>query len=313
MVIKRKYSNPIHINSMVSFLIVLMLMNGCKKDYKKDGKDYDCNNSNYPGYATIERDGAVREYILFIPSNYNEESPTSLIINFHGYGGCASYFSENVGDLNALAESENFIIAYPQAIVGEKGDVYWNPYDNGIQDIGKNDIFFIEQLISEINNDYNIDLSRVYAIGYSNGGMMAYGLACSKGELFAAIGIMSGIMLPESCSGNEYTSVIHFHGIADDVLPYYGNQDYQSVQNTLNFWIDHNGISESSLVSTNLNNGNVTKDLYFGGNNNTSVALYTIRELNGKPGGHIWFTGEIEGESPNKILWDFLSTYSLND
>ncbi len=159
----------------------------------------------------------------------------------------------------------------------------------------------------------NVDSSRVYAIGYSNGGMMSFGLACSRGDLIAAIGIMSGIMLPESCDANEYTSVIHFHGIADDVLPYEGNQNYQSVQDVINFWLNHNGIPASSLVTTELNGGDVVRESYSGGNKNTSVILYTVHELNGKAGGHGWFIGNIEGNSPNQILWKFLSSYGVDN
>jgi len=259
----------------------------------------------------------TREYILHVPATYDGNTPTPLVINFHGFGGCASYFSMEIGDglsdLNSLADSDNFLVAYPQGVVRAKGDAEWDPGDNGSQNINDNDAYFTEQLILDISNEYNVDSSRVYAFGYSKGGMMAYGLACSRGNLIAAAGIMSGIMLQGTCDDNEYTSIIHFHGTADDVIPYEGNEYYQSVSDVVNFWLDHNNIPTSNLVTTELKGGDVIRDEYTGGNENTSVVLYTVNREYGKDGGHVWFTDDIGGDNPNIILWDFLSNYSLDD
>lgn len=87
----------------------------------------------------------------------------------------------------------------------------------------------------------------------------------------------------------------------------------QSVSEVMNFWLNHNSIPASNLVTTELNDGAVVRGSYTGGNENTSVVLYTVREENGKAGGHVWFSDDIDGKSPNQILWDFLATYNLND
>jgi len=300
-------------------LLVLVICMGCgsEEDGGDDPKDGDanCDNSEIVGFNTLVEGTDSREYILHIPSTYNSDNSTPLLLNFHGFGDCASNFSKNVGGeesrLNEIADANNFIVAYPQGIERTKGDPEWDPGDNGMQNIRENDVYFAEQLISKISSDYNVDLTRVYAAGYSNGGMMAYGLACRKSTLIAAIGVMSGTMLDDTCAPNEYTSAIVFHGIADDVLPYDGNQDYSSTSDDVDFWLDHNGIPETSLVSTELNSGDVIRDVYTGGNEETSVELYTVHEEYGKEGGHVWFTDNIEGNSPNQILWDFLSAFSL--
>ena len=279
-------------------------------DYEKD---YACLNSEHTGYASIEENGITREYILHIPASYDSTASTPLVISFHGFGGCASNFVDEAGDLNLVADSGNFIVAYPQATGGEKGDSYWDPGNDGSQSIGENDTYFTEQLIAQISNEYNVDSNRVYAIGYSNGGMMSYGLACTQGKLFAAVGIMSGIMLDSSCDEGEQTSVVHFHGVGDYVLPYDGNGDYQSVQDVMDFWVNHNGIPSSSLVTMDLNGGDVTRDVYTDDNLDKSVVLYTINSQYGSAGGHVWFSADIDGKSPNVVLWEFLSTYSLED
>lgn len=300
--------------AMIS-LILAVTFPACDSDGTLKPQDNNaCQNSNHDAYRTLDRDAETREYILHIPASYDDNTATPLVLNFHGFGGCAADFAADVGEalnLNALADSENFIVAYPQGVIRTKGDTEWDPGDNGRQNINENDVYFVEQLISDISAEFNVDGSRVYATGYSNGGMMAYGLACTSSDLIAAVGIMSGVMLADDCDANEYTSVIHFHGIEDEVLPYDGNQDYQSISDIIQFWLDHNNIPASSLVTTELNDGDVVRDVYAGGTEDTDVVLYTVKNEFDKPGGHVWFSDDIDGSTPNQILWDFLSAYSL--
>ena len=93
-------------------LILTALLFGCREDdeptvnaTKPDYKEYNCINTNHSGHTTIVHEGVTREYILYVPTSYDSNTPSPLIINFHGYGGCASNFSSEVGDLNSLADS----------------------------------------------------------------------------------------------------------------------------------------------------------------------------------------------------------------
>ena len=257
----------------------------------------------------INSDTISREFILHLPQNYDENKPTPLIINMHGFSDCASDYAKTIGDFynfSKLADEENIIVAYPQgAYRPEKEDNYWEPGDNGKENIYENDVYFIETLITSLKNEYNINSEMIYACGYSNGGMMAYSLACNRSNLFAAIGIMSGTMLEEECLVDNAVPIIKFHGIEDGVLPYNGSIWYQSVSDVINFWLDKNNINSSSLNSTQLNGGNVNVDKYSGGDDNSCIELYTINEEYDKPGDHVWFSDTIEGETPNRIMWNF--------
>ncbi len=269
-------------------------------------------NLNHPDNHIITQvigtDTIYREYILKVPTSYQEDIPTALVFNLHGFGGCATDYSIAIGNFynfKELANSENIIVAYPQgAYRQEKEETYWEPGDTGSDNIYENDVYFFDQLILDIEAEYNIDKSMIYACGYSNGGMMAYSLACNRSQVFSAIGIMSGTMLEEDCALEQPVPIIKFHGIEDGVLPYEGNFWFQSVEEVVDFWLDKNEIPQSSKFSSELNEGKVNLDTYSGGNSNC-LSLYTIREENDKPGGHVWFSDNIEGSSPNEVMWNF--------
>ena len=266
---------------------------------------------------TILRNGETRSYVIYIPSSYQEDKPTPLMINFHGFGGIASDYAQNIGEdngLNTTANENNFIVVYPQAVIGQKGSTYWTPGDNGIENIRENDVYFTKELISEIASIYNLDQNRVYAVGFSNGGMMSYSLACLGADFIAAVGVMSGISISGDCeTPNISTSIIHFHSTEDNTLPYEGNRDYQAVPDVINSWNNFNGIPNSSQIITDLNDGEVTRYDYTGGNDGSSLVLYKINSSSGEKVGHVWFSEDIGGTSPNQLLWDFLSNYTLDD
>ncbi len=272
-------------------------------------------NLDHPSFHSLGQSSSSedlkREYILYIPENYDENLPSPLVIAMHGFGDCASSFSSFLGEyheFNKLADQENFIVAYPQgAYRPEKEDTYWEPGDNGMENILENDVFFIEELVKEISNNYNINSNKIYACGYSNGGMMSYSLACNQSNLFSGIGIMSGTMLEEECMPQKSIPIIAFHGIADEVLPYEGNIWYQSVADVVDFWLDKNAIDASSQLSYELNDGKVILDEYSADADGACLSLYTINEELDKPGGHDWFSAAIEGRTPNKIMWDFFN------
>ncbi len=260
----------------------------------------------------------TRTYFVYIPSSYDDNNATPLLINFHGFGGSAEDFANDIGggssNLNSFADAHNFIVVYPQGVERSKGDSEWDPGDNGATSIIDNDVFFVDKLIENISQEWNIDPLRIYASGYSNGGMMAYGLACNRADVFAAIGVMSGTMLiDEGCDLSLQTSIIIFHGIEDNVLPYNGDQNFQSLSAVIDYWLGHNDISSSTLESTLSNNGDILRDIYADNSRNLSITSYTVNNEYDKPGGHVWFTDDINDKHPNEILWEFLSAHRLDD
>ena len=253
----------------------------------------------------INHDGLERQYLIYIPNSYNEQSKLPLMINFHGFGGEVNDHLAYT-DMRSLADSENFILIYPQ---GSElwGYSHWNATLNGVDNKSTvDDLWFVEALIN-LHSDI-VNLKRVYTVGYSNGGMMSYALACYKSNLIAAIGSVSGSMLQTDCTPSHSIPLIKLHGTSDSVISYDGNSYYSSVESTLYFWINFNKTSTTPVFKTVDDNGTtIQKYLYDGGINEASIEHYKI--LNGS---HVWFDINFEGNNTNELIWNFVSKYDIN-
>ena len=191
-------------------------------------------------------------------------------------------------------------------MIREKGDPYWEPGDVG-PDIAINDVMFARRLVSDVANKLQIDIEKTFAVGFSNGGMMAYDLACTAADVFDSVAIMSGVRLDGVCEESISKSVLHFHGSDDSVIPLDGSGDFPSVYSSIDFWVEQNQIPEGSEISSVLNGGDVTLERHVGGREGTEVNLYVINAEFDKPAGHSWFSAQIEGRTPNQIIWEFFS------
>ena len=250
---------------------------------------------------TVEHDGMTREYILYVPDTYSSESPTPLMLNFHGFGGTANGMLA-VADMRSLADANNFLLIYPQGALLD-GESHWNTYPaGGTNKSTVDDIGFVGALLDQVEANYNIDTTRVYATGYSNGADMTYNAVCYLSDRFTGIAPQSGQMWQEvldSCNPTHPTPVLHIHGTNDGARPYGGYDGYLvSIQEGLDYWADHNQIVDAPEL-TEFQDGNITVQRYdfTGGEGNVSMRHY--RMVNG---GHLWFDFEDEGVSQRAHL-----------
>jgi polyhydroxybutyrate depolymerase len=119
---------------------------------------------------------------------------------------------------DAQADAGRFVVAYPDGVdrawaVG--GGCCGAPGRSGVDDVA-----FITAMVRGIAGKLPVDPARVYATGISNGGLLAYRLACES-TVFAAIGPDSATMLGP-CPSPAAVSVIHIHGTADRNVRYGG-------------------------------------------------------------------------------------------
>ncbi|MDG1332254.1 MAG: PHB depolymerase family esterase [Crocinitomicaceae bacterium] len=290
--------------ALLSLFVLSTVLISCNKEDSNNEAGSCYSNSNA---QTIAHDGLDREYILYVPSSYDGGTEVPLLFNFHGFGGSASEYMLEA-DLRSIAESDTFILVYPQGSC-LSGSSHWNACPNGGDNKSTADDFgFVEAIINEISSTHSVDLERVYASGYSNGGMMAYGLANYKSELIAAVASVSGSML--DCLGptSHPMPVIHLHGTSDGVLPYNGNSDWSSAQSTLDHWVSFNNATVNPTVTID-NSGAMTIEhlVYDQGDNSVSVEHYKYIG-----GDHVWFSSNYQGQNTSRLVWDFLSSYDIN-
>jgi polyhydroxybutyrate depolymerase len=168
----------------------------------------------------------------------------ALVLNMHGSESTAAQQEAFTG-MDAAAEADHFVVAYPQALIPAGAGFDWNV--PGVPLIGgapapsnaPNDVAFLADLVSVLQQHYCIDPARVYATGFSGGGRMASQLACDASATFAAVAPVSGLRRPTPCPATRAVPIIAFHGTADPVDPYGGHgQAYwtYSVTQALSDW-----------------------------------------------------------------------------
>ena len=211
------------------------------------------------------------------------------------------------------------MIAYPS------GRSNWN---SGIEDNSSwptpdvDDVGFINDLIDILSKSYSIDLERIYATGYSNGGFMAYKLACQLSHRIAAIAPVGGVISTttlEECNPSRAIPVLHIHGTKDPWVPLDGFSGWHSVEETISYWTNINNCENAettSLPDTDpTDDSTVERISYTDCTNNSNVIYYEV--ING---GHTWPgagpTGYSAGNTNQDFnagveIWNFFMDYQL--
>jgi polyhydroxybutyrate depolymerase len=241
------------------------------------------NRSN----GSIVSSGQKRDYLLYVPRSYDRTRPTPLVISMHGAGGWPVQ-QMNLSEWNRLAESQHFIVVYPSGTKGG-GPRIWH-VDRG-SDLMK-DVRFISELIDKLEATYNIDPTRIYANGISNGGGMSFVLSCTLSDRIAAVGMVAAAQtLPWNwCTDRRPVPMIAFHGTADPMVPYNGGaswvapRPFPAVATWAANWARRNRCGPKPVESPV---ADVIRREYTNCADDAAVVLYTIRG-----GGHTWPGGE---------------------
>jgi polyhydroxybutyrate depolymerase len=269
-------------------------------------------------------DGRVRTYTLNLPPNYYDSTGFSLVVAMHGGGGSAAQF-ESTSLLTEKANAAHFIVVYPEGVqsTGPLAARTWNAGTccdyavvNNINDVG-----FISQLVDKLLGAYKINPKKVYATGHSNGGMLAYRLACEIPGKIAAIAANSTTMVvTKPCNPTRPVPVLHMHSILDTNVPYTGgkgtgptNVYFPPTDSVLNVWSLKDMCANPSQTITS--NSSYTYKKWTSCSNNITIQFYLTQD-----GGHAWpggLPGSANGDTPstainaNILLWDFFQQYQL--
>jgi polyhydroxybutyrate depolymerase len=196
-----------------------------------------------------------RRYLLQVPRAYSPDHPLPLLFVFHGGNGTASEM-QKISRFNLLSAEKGILIVYPDSLSG-----YWNDGrlpESSQQDL-PDDISFVTHVVAKLSATYAVDLRRVYAVGFSNGGMMTLRLPCALPGLFAGIAAVAASFprtLAAACEPSEPISLLMVNGTADTVVPWEGGDAdgpsrngglFLPVQETAKFWARRGGCREQPV------------------------------------------------------------------
>jgi len=163
----------------------------------------------------------TRSYLLHVPSSYTGGVRVPLILDFHGIK-VSGAVQRMLSTYPAQTDPEGVVMAFPNGATGPYGAA-WNVGPCCVA--GVDDVAFTRKIVEQVQSVACIDPDRVYAVGFSMGGGMAYQLGCQAADLIAAIAPSSFDLLQENvndCHPSRPLSVISFRGTSDTLVSYTG-------------------------------------------------------------------------------------------
>ncbi len=131
-----------------------------------------------------------RPYKLYVPKNLPRQAP--LLVMLHGCTQTAEDFAAGTR-MNELAEAQGFIVLYPEQIASANAQRCWNWFNPADQHRGQGEPALIAGMTEAVRDEFGADPRRVFVAGLSAGGAQAAILGAAYPEIFAAIGVHSGL------------------------------------------------------------------------------------------------------------------------
>ena len=191
--------------------------------------------------------GDGRPAPVYLPAAYDARESWPLVILLHGYRATGAVQDAYLG-VSKRVDSDGFVLVIPDGTRSTAGFQFWNATEFCCDFEGQNpdDASYIRGLVNEAKLRFSIDERRVYLLGHSNGGFMAYHMACEAGDIITAIASLAGttFVSDESCRGTGPVSVLQIHGTADGTIVYEGNRYYPGAVETVERWRTRNRCGE---------------------------------------------------------------------
>lgn len=296
-------------NSLACLLVVTIFATlSCSDEVamEKEAERESCGENCW----IFDHDNQRRSYYLHIPENLPSNAP--LLFVLHGYGDNARRLSRSTLDLNQMADEKGYLVAYPQGSQDLLNQTHWNAElaDNFTR---TDDIGFLRELALFLQSEYNLNPTRTFTSGISNGGFMSYALVCQAPEVFKGAGSVIGTMSGktwESCDSSIQVPILQISGIADTVVPIDGSMSLAGgwggaphMDEVMDRWASRANCDEKETDA--VFTSSTTRIRWRGCSAGQELWYYKIEGM-----GHDWpWTGNAAGFSGAAELFDFLEEH----
>jgi polyhydroxybutyrate depolymerase len=269
-------------------------------------------------------------YRLYAPARLVGGADVPLVISLHG-GGTDAANHDAFTRLRLTAAAQGFALLTPNGY-GQT----WNAGSccRPSSFFRVDHVAVIDAMLDDVAQLLDVDPDRVFATGHSNGGMMAYRLACELSERIAAIASNAAVMMDRNldtqpptevyaCQPTRPVPVLHLHGLADLCAPFAGGVSAgiaggtrAPASDSIDFWVANNRCALDPLLAS-YRNGAARCERYNLCQSGANVELCTIEGA-----GHIWpgngfspAPGDVCGGSgsndldANSYIWEFFRTH----
>ncbi|HEY8517114.1 MAG TPA: PHB depolymerase family esterase [Candidatus Binatia bacterium] len=247
---------------------------------------------------TIASGGLERTFELVVPEAAVGGAPVPLVLVYHGVFSTGAQILATTG-FAEKALAEGFITAAGDGIGRSwNAGVCCDPaMSENVDDVG-----FTRDMVAAIESEYCIDPQRIYATGFSNGGAMAFRLACDAADLFAAFAPVGGSLALFPCEPAAPRPMQIINMVEDPVVP------FALGEFSLREFVKHNSCSETRVLVELA--PNATCEVAPECADGATTELCAVTGL-----GHDWPGGERDPQgtfSATDAAWSFLSAFSLS-
>jgi poly(hydroxyalkanoate) depolymerase family esterase len=141
--------------------------------------------------SKIENSSGTLQYKLWVPAKYSKQTKAPLVLMLHGCMQGPDDVAALAG-MNELADSETFLIVYPEQTTAANPLRCWNWFDPKHQLRGSGEPSLIAAVVQDVQSNYSVDPDRVYSVGISAGAAMTVVMGVAYPELFAGLGVVIG-------------------------------------------------------------------------------------------------------------------------
>jgi poly(hydroxyalkanoate) depolymerase family esterase len=248
----------------------------------------------------------TRSYKLYVPSGYVGQA-VPLLVMLHGCTQTPVDFAAGT-HMNVLAEEKTFLVAYPEQVTLANRSGCWNWFQTADQCHGKGEPSLIAGITQQVMSNYHVDATRVYIAGMSAGGAMAVIMAATYPDLYAAVGVHSGLAygaaqdLPSAFASMKQGAPQHMRQLTERIplIVFHGDRDTTvapiNAERLLDQWLQAAGNGSNALRDTVLKRGQVTgghaysRFVYQNASGQTIAEKWIIHQA-----GHAWSGGSPSG------------------